>query len=77
MKHYFTLLALIMATPPALADRPQLEFRLGLDYLILEQSAISGLNGMSVFYQSEQGYYGGASVYSAALGTGGGFFVGG
>ena len=77
MKHYLTALALVMMTTPALADRPQLEFRLGLDYLHLEQSAITGLNGMSVFYKSEQGYYGGASIYSAALGAGGGLFVGG
>lgn len=77
MKHVFTALTLMAIATPALADRPQLEFRLGLDYLQLEQSAITGLNGMSAFYKSEQGYYGGASIYSAALGAGGGFFVGG
>ena len=77
MKYAFSGLALMLMTSPAFAERPELEFRLGMDYLLLEQSAITGLNGMSVFYKFEQGYYGGASIYSAALGAGGGFFVGG
>ena len=77
MKNLFAIAAFMFAATPALADRPNLEFRLGLDYLTLEQSDISGLNGMSLFYTTENGYYAGTSIYSAAIGTGGGFFVGG
>ena len=77
MKNLLAALALMLTTTPAFAEKPALEFRLGLDYLAYEQSDISGLNGMSVFYATEQGYYGGVSIYSAAIGAGGGFFVGG
>lgn len=77
MKNLFAIAAFMLAATPALADRPNLEFRLGLDYLTLEQSDIRGLSGMSLFYTTENGYYGGTSIYSAAIGTGGGFFVGG
>jgi hypothetical protein len=77
MKYILTIIAYIITVTPGLADRPELEFRLGFDYLQLEQSAITGLNGMSLLYSFDQGFYGGASIYSAALGSGGGFFVGG
>ncbi|MEO1920031.1 MAG: hypothetical protein ABGW81_10090 [Paracoccaceae bacterium] len=77
MKNLIAITTLLLAASPALAGRPNLEFRLGLDYLTLEQSDIRGLNGMSLSYRVTQGYYGGASIYSAAIGTGGGFFVGG
>ena len=77
MKYLLATIAFIVAATPGYADRPKLEFRLGVDYLQLEQSAITGLNGMSVLYSFDQGYYAGASIYSAALGSGGGFFVGG
>lgn len=77
MKNLFATIALLLVGTSVFADRPTLEFRLGLDYLTLEQSDIRALNGMSVFYVNRQGFYGGPSIYSAALGNGGGFFVGG
>lgn len=61
----------------ARADQPDLVFRLGLDHLSYDQSAIDGMAGLSILVTNEQGYYFGESVYSAALGQGGGFFVGG
>lgn len=70
-------LALLCFAAPAYADRPNLVFRLGLDSLSYDQSAIEGLSGMSLFVVNDRGYYFGESIYSAALGQGGGFFVGG
>ena len=70
-------LALFCFAVPAQAERPNLVFRLGLDSLSYNQSAIDGLAGMSLFVVSARGYYFGESIYSAALGQGGGFFVGG
>jgi len=70
-------LALLCLAAPAQAERPNLVFRLGLDSLSYSQSAIDGLSGMSLFVVNERGYYFGESIYSAALGQGGGFFVGG
>ena len=77
MKYLLVLIVMLFAGTPGRAEKPMLEFRLGLDYLALEQSDIRGLNGMSLFYTTPQGFYGGTSIYSAAFGTGGGFFVGG
>ncbi len=77
MKKLIATIAILLAGTPALAERPSLDFRLGLDYLGSDQSDINALNGLSVFYVSRQGFYAGPSLYSAALGTGGGFFVGG
>jgi len=77
MKHLFGAMALSLWAVSAAAERPSLEFRLGLDYFTLDQSDIRGLNGMSILKTTPQGYYGGASIFSAALGNGGGFFVGG
>jgi len=62
---------------PALAAPPELVFRLGLDRLSRDQSDIAGLRGLSLFVVKERGYFIGQSLYSAALGQGGGFFVGG
>lgn len=62
---------------PALAEKPELVFRLGLDSFTLDQSDISGVSGMSLFVVNQHGFYFGESIYSAALGQGGGFFVGG
>ena len=70
-------LALLCLAAPAQAERPNLVFRLGLDSLSYDQSAIEGLSGLSLFVVSERGFYFGESIYSAALGQGGGFFVGG
>ncbi len=70
-------LALLFLSAPAYAERPNLVFRLGLDSLSYSQSAIEGIAGMSLFVTNERGYYIGESIYSAALGQGGGFFVGG
>lgn len=70
-------LAFILLSTPVLAERPNLVFRLGLDAYTLDQSAIAGLSGMSLFVVNKRGYYFGESIYSAALGQGGGFFVGG
>jgi hypothetical protein len=70
------LLAVILWSP-AHAERPNLVFRLGMDSLSYAQSAIDGLAGMSILATNDQGYYFGESIYSAALGQGGGFFVGG
>ena len=70
-------LTLLCLSAPAQAERPNLVFRLGLDSLSYDQSAIDGLSGMSIFVINERGYYFGESIYSAALGQGGGFFVGG
>ncbi|MBL1437264.1 MAG: hypothetical protein COB08_013825 [Rhodobacteraceae bacterium] len=70
-------LLLLCLAAPAHAERPNLVFRLGVDSLSYNQSAIEGLSGMSLFVVSPRGYYFGESIYSAALGQGGGFFVGG
>ena len=72
-----SLFALLFLCAPAYAERPNLVFRLGIDSLSYDQSAISGLSGMSLFVVNARGYYFGESIYSAALGQGGGFFVGG
>jgi hypothetical protein len=70
-------LALLCFATPALAERPNLVFRLGLDSLLYDQSSIEALSGMSLFARNARGFYFGESIYSAALGQGGGFFVGG
>lgn len=70
-------LAFLCLAAPAQAERPNLVFRLALDSLSYDQSDIEGLSGMSLFVVSERGFYFGESIYSAALGQGGGFFVGG
>lgn len=77
VKSVLAALAMVLCGAPALAERPMLEFRLGVDVFTRQQSAISGLNGMSILYTTDTGFYGGASIYSAAFGSGGGFFVGG
>lgn len=76
MKFILPIVFLFIASH-AMADRSGLTFRTGLDSFQLDQSAIKGINGLSVFYTNEQGYYFGESIYSAAIGNGGGFFVGG
>ena len=73
---HLALLAVFLWSP-AHAERPNLVFRLGLDSLSYAQSAIDGLAGMSILSINDRGYYFGESIYSAALGQGGGFFVGG
>ncbi len=70
-------MALLVLGTPAYAERPNLVFRLGLDSLSYDQSAINGIAGMSLLVTTDSGYYFGESIYSAALGQGGGFFVGG
>lgn len=70
-------LLLLCLVAPAHAERSNLVFRLGIDSLSYDQSAIDGIAGMSLFAVSPRGYYFGESIYSAALGQGGGFFVGG
>ena len=70
-----TAAALLCLAAPASAEG--LVFRLGLDSLSYNQSAIEGISGMSLFAVNKRGYYVGESIYSAALGQGGGFFVGG
>jgi len=65
---------LALATP---ASAEGLVFRLGLDSLSNKQSAIEGIAGMSLLAVNQRGFYVGESIYSAALGQGGGFFVGG
>jgi hypothetical protein len=59
----------------ATAQGPELRF--GYDLLARKQSAISGLHQLSLTYRTPDGYYLGQSLYSAASGSGGGFFVGG
>lgn len=73
----WALLLCISFGVPAMAAPPKLVFRLGLDALTREQSAIAGLSGMSLFVTGQNGLYFGESIYSAALGQGGGLFVGG
>ena len=77
LNRFRTAVALLFLWSPAYAERPNLVFRLGLDALTTQQSAIDGLSGMSLFVVSKRGYYFGESIYSAAIGAGGGFFVGG
>lgn len=72
-----SVVALLALSLPAHAQRPNLIFRLGLDSLNTRQSAITGLAGMSLLVAKKHGYYFGESIYSAARGQGGGFFVGG
>ncbi len=71
------VLLLFVLAPPGFSQNPALQFRLGLDRLSYGQSAIEGLSGMSLFVVGRRGFYFGESIYSAALGQGGGFFVGG
>jgi len=73
----FAALAILCLPSVAAAERPNLVFRLGLDSFTLDQSAITGVSGMSLLVVGESGFYFGESIYSAALGQGGGFFVGG
>ncbi len=77
MRYFLIILTLLTLATPALAKRPALAFRSGFDFFQLDQSAIEGINGLSIFYTTDQGYYFGESIYSAAFGAGGGFFVGG
>ncbi|MCF6271898.1 MAG: hypothetical protein L3J37_01720 [Rhodobacteraceae bacterium] len=62
---------------PALAEPPELVLRLGMDSFTRDQSTISGLSGLSLFVVNKNNFYFGQSLYAAALGQGGGFFVGG
>ncbi len=77
MRYILIILTLFALASPAMAKRPTLAFRSGFDFFQLDQSAIKGINGLSIFYTTNQGYYFGESIYSAAFGAGGGFFVGG
>lgn len=71
------LATLLVAASPALADQPPLDFRLSFDYFQEAQTTILGTAGIGIYYTTDQGYYLGQTVYSAAFGGGGGFFVGG
>jgi len=57
--------------------REGLRASFGADVFNQRQTEINGINGLSLVYQFPTGLYVGNSVYSAAFGTGGGFFVGG
>lgn len=54
-----------------------LQVSFGADVFRLRQSEIHGINALRLLYETPSGLYIGNSVYSAAFGTGGGFFVGG
>lgn len=54
-----------------------LQVSFGADVFQLRQSEIHGINALRLLYETPSGLYIGNSVYSAAFGTGGGFFVGG
>ncbi|MCH8556609.1 MAG: hypothetical protein LAT84_02245 [Balneolia bacterium] len=54
-----------------------LRFSFGADVFQNRQTEINGINALTLSYRFENGLYIGNSVYSAAFGTGGGFFVGG
>jgi len=77
MRPFLLLLCLTLCLLPAPAAAEGLELRFGLDYLTRKQSDITGLHQLSLTYRYANGFYLGESLYSSALGTGGGFFAGG
>lgn len=59
------------------AQAGELEWKFGIDHFTKSQTPVSGLHQLTLGYVTDQGYFLGQSLYSGALGQGGGLFVGG
>ena len=75
------LLLYLLAGDPALAEPPPsdpgITLRLGLDSLQPHPSKLRGGLTLGLLRPMEDGYYLGATIYSAALGEAGGLYLGG
>ncbi|PKN11720.1 MAG: hypothetical protein CVU69_11245 [Deltaproteobacteria bacterium HGW-Deltaproteobacteria-4] len=77
MRKHFLILSMALFLTPLSAFAQGLELNLGMEMLAKKQSDIEGMHQLSLIYRTESGYYFGQSLYSSAIGSGGGFFAGG
>lgn len=68
---------LVAFTVGTSAQAGRLEWKFGLDSFTREQTPVTGLHQLTLGYVTDSNYFIGQSLYSGALGAGGGLFVGG
>lgn len=81
LKRLFIQAASILSVTSVLctgiASAGTLEWKFGLDKLITVQTPVTGLHQLTLSYVTDNNYFVGQSLYSGALGAGGGLFIGG